>query len=124
MSRVLRRSREHLASPSSLHPPRVTPCVDRQFTRLEKNRAGNYRRADLTDFDLGRTYDVVTCLFSAIAIVRTYARLELAIKSLVRHVRPGGVLIVEPWFAPDQWRPGRSFVLTGEVADKSVYRLS
>jgi SAM-dependent methyltransferase len=94
-----------------------------QAARL-KNPTGYYTRADLTGFDLGRTYDVVTCLFSAIAIVRTYERLELAIKCMVRHVRPGGALIVEPWFAPDQWRPGRSFVLAGDIGAKSVYRLS
>jgi SAM-dependent methyltransferase len=89
-----------------------------------KNPAGNYTRADMTDFDRGRTYDVVTCLFSAIAIVGTYERLERAILCMARHVRPGGALIVEPWFAPDQWRPGGSFVLAGEVGVNNVYRLS
>jgi SAM-dependent methyltransferase len=38
----------------------------------QKNPAGNYIRADMTDFDLGRTYDVVTCLFSAIGRVMTF----------------------------------------------------
>jgi hypothetical protein len=51
-----------------------------------KNPSGNYTRADMTDFDLGRTYDVVTCLFSAIGIVRTYERLEHAIVSMARHL--------------------------------------
>jgi ubiquinone/menaquinone biosynthesis C-methylase UbiE len=37
-----------------------------------KNLAGNYMRADMTDFDLGRTYDVVTSLFSAIGRVKTF----------------------------------------------------
>src|SRR5437588_12834879 len=31
-----------------------------------RNPAGSYVRADMTDFDLGSRYDVVTCLFSAI----------------------------------------------------------
>jgi ubiquinone/menaquinone biosynthesis C-methylase UbiE len=35
-----------------------------------KNPSGNYACADMTEFDLDRTYDVVTCLFSAIGIVR------------------------------------------------------
>ncbi len=89
-----------------------------------KNPAGNYTRADMTDFDRGRTYDVVTCLFSAIAIVGTYERLERAITCMARHVRLRGVLIVEPWFTPGQWRPGGSFVLAGEVGANNVYRLS
>jgi SAM-dependent methyltransferase len=89
-----------------------------------KNPCGKYTRVDMTDFDLGRTYDVVTCLFSAIAIVRTYERLERAIICMVRHVRPGGALIIEPWFSPEQWQPGNQFVLSGEVEDNHVYRLS
>src|SRR2546421_10743168 len=31
-----------------------------------RNPAGRYVQADMTDFDLGARYDVVTCLFSAI----------------------------------------------------------
>jgi len=88
-----------------------------------KNPAGNYNRADMTDFALGLSYDVVTCLFSAIGIVGTYERLERAIACMARHVRSGGVLIVEPWFTPDQWHPGRTFVLVGEVESDKVYRV-
>ena len=44
-----------------------------------KNPAGKFVRADMTDFDLGTTYDVVTCLFSAIGYVRTVDRMNRAI---------------------------------------------
>jgi SAM-dependent methyltransferase len=89
-----------------------------------KNPSGNYIRADMMDFDLGGTYDVVTCLFSAIGIVRTFERLERAIACMVRHVRPGGALIIEPWFTPEQWRPAGPFILAGEVGADKVYRMS
>lgn len=89
-----------------------------------KNPLGNYTRADMIDFGLGRTYDVVTCLFSAIGILRSFERLERAISCMARHVRPGGALIVEPWFTPEQWHPGRPFTLAGEVSGDKVYRLS
>ena len=56
----------------------------------QKNPGGNYMRADMTDFDLGRSYDVVTCLFSAIGRVMTFERLERAIACMARHVGPGG----------------------------------
>jgi len=90
----------------------------------QKNPAGNYIRADMTDFDLGRTYDVVTCLFSAIGRVMTFERLERAIACMARHVRPGGALIVEPWFTPDQWNPGSLFVHVGEIGAAKVCRMS
>jgi SAM-dependent methyltransferase len=89
-----------------------------------KNPTGNYTRADMLHFDLGCNYDVVTCLFSAIGIVRTFARLENAIACMARHVRPGGALIIEPWFTPEQWHPARPFILAGEIRADKVYRMS
>src|SRR5260370_1428769 len=58
-----------------------------------KNPAGKYTRADMTDFDLATTYDVVTCLFSAVGYVRTVDRMNRAIASTARHLKPTGVLI-------------------------------
>jgi SAM-dependent methyltransferase len=89
-----------------------------------KNPAGSYVRADMIEFNLNRTYDVVTCLFSAIGIVRTFERLERAIVSMAHHVRPGGALIVEPWFTPDKWRPGSVFVNAAEIGVDKVCRMS
>jgi SAM-dependent methyltransferase len=89
-----------------------------------KNPSGNYFHADLMNFDLGRTYDVVTCLFSAIGVAKTFSLLQTAITCMARHVRPGGALIIEPWFTPDQWHPTRPFVLVGQLKTSTVYRLS
>ena len=60
-----------------------------------KNPSGSFTHADLMDFDARRTYDIVTCLFSAIGIVGTFERLERAIRRMAHHVRPGGALIIE-----------------------------
>jgi ubiquinone/menaquinone biosynthesis C-methylase UbiE len=62
-------------------------------------------RADMRDFDLDRQFDVVTCLFSSIGYVQTVADLERAIQAMARHVSAGGLLIVEPWFSPEQFDP-------------------
>ena len=89
-----------------------------------KNPSGNYAHADMMKFDLGRTYDIVTCLFSAIGIAKSFEQLERAVVCMARHVRTGGVLIVEPWFTPENWRPPRPFILAGEVGTDKVYRFS
>jgi SAM-dependent methyltransferase len=89
-----------------------------------KNPAGLYLHADMTGFHLARTYDVVTCLFSAIGYVATVARLNLAVAAMARHVRPGGVLIVEPWITPDKWTSGGQYVNTGQLPDGLVCRMS
>ncbi|MCB0628213.1 MAG: class I SAM-dependent methyltransferase [Lewinella sp.] len=64
-----------------------------------------FHEADMTDFELNRTFDVVICLFSAIAYVKTLANLERAMTQMARHLQPGGLLIVEPWVSPEKyWR--------------------
>jgi SAM-dependent methyltransferase len=57
---------------------------------------------DMRDFALGREFDAVTCLFSAIALVRTVEGLGQAVARMTAHLRPGGVLIVEPWDSPEE----------------------
>jgi SAM-dependent methyltransferase len=89
-----------------------------------KSPVGRFLPADMVNFDLGRTYDVVTCLFSAIGIVGTYERLERAIWCMARHVRVGGALIIEPWFTPERWHPAEPFIVIGEVNGERVSRLS
>jgi ubiquinone/menaquinone biosynthesis C-methylase UbiE len=89
-----------------------------------KNPAGNYMRGDMLAFDCGRTYDVVTCLFSAIGIFKTFSRLAAAVGCMARHVKPDGVLLIEPWFTPDRWHPSPPFILIGETTNGKVYRLS
>lgn len=61
--------------------------------------------ADMCRFALGRTFDVVTSLFSAIGYALDYDQFAAAISAMASHVAPGGLLAIEPWFTPDQWRP-------------------
>jgi SAM-dependent methyltransferase len=89
-----------------------------------KNSAGRYTRADMTDFDLATTYDAVTCLFSAIGYVRTVDMMQRAVACMARHVKPSGVLIVEPWLTPQDWKPGSSFIHAGEIGADKVCRMS
>ena len=72
----------------------------------ERLPQARFHEADMADFDLGRRFDAVVCMFSSIGYVRTEARLRAAVAAMARHLEPGGVLIVEPWLAPDAWREG------------------
>jgi len=62
-----------------------------------------FHEASMIDFDLGRAYDVVTCLFRSIAYVRSVENLRSAIGAMARHVRPGGLLMIEPYFTPQTY---------------------
>jgi ubiquinone/menaquinone biosynthesis C-methylase UbiE len=62
---------------------------------------------DMVDFNLGRTFDVVACLFSSIGYVKTVENLERAVASMAGHLQPGGILFMEPWFSPETYWVGR-----------------
>lgn len=83
-----------------------------------------FQRGDMTDFDLKRQFDAVVCLFSSIGYVRTKARLRKAVRNMARHLLPGGVLLVEPWFTPGQWRPGHISTTEVNKPDLRVLRMS
>jgi SAM-dependent methyltransferase len=80
--------------------------------------------ADMVAFDLGRRFDVVTCLFSSIGYVVTEERLRAAIACMAQHLEPGGVLIVEPWLAPDVWRAGHVAMLTVDEPERKAVRIT
>lgn len=63
-------------------------------------------QADMTGFSLGLTFDVITCLFSSVAYVKTEERLAASLHSMKRHLRPGGVIVLEPFFTPDTYWTG------------------
>ncbi len=86
--------------------------------------AGDFRAADMIDFDLGRSYDAVLCLFSSIGYVRTLANVERTLASFRRHLAPGGVIVVEPWFAPGVLEPGRISVNTAKAEGVQVCRMA
>jgi SAM-dependent methyltransferase len=81
-------------------------------------------RADMRDFELGRRFDVVTCLFSAIGFVGDPGELAAAAAALARHVEPGGLLLVEPWLTPDEWVPGRPHVLAHDEPRLALARVT
>jgi ubiquinone/menaquinone biosynthesis C-methylase UbiE len=83
-----------------------------------------FHYGDMTKFDLGRRYDVVACLFSSIGYVKTKSNLQKALSAMSRHLLPGGVLLVEPWFTPKQWKPGRVGMLHVDKPDLRVVRMS
>ncbi|MET7417178.1 class I SAM-dependent methyltransferase [Streptomyces rubiginosohelvolus] len=61
---------------------------------------------DMRDFSLERSYDAVICMFSSIGYMDTPEELEAALSGMARHLTPGGVIVLEPWYFPDAFLPG------------------
>lgn len=61
---------------------------------------------DMRDFDLDRQFDIVLCLFSSIGYMKTLEELKTAANNMMRHLAPGGILIVEPWLRSESYTAG------------------
>jgi len=71
-----------------------------------RNPEVNFCRQDMTAFHLGRDFDVITCLFGSIGYVKTLDNLARAVHCMAAHLSAGGIVLIEPWFTPDAWKPG------------------
>ena len=97
--------------------------VNRHFLDIAHHRLPGVtlHEGDMTEFDLGRTFDVVTVLFGSITFARTVQAMERSIEALARHVAPGGLLLVEPLWEPDMHREGE---LKLNVVDKPDLKIA
>jgi ubiquinone/menaquinone biosynthesis C-methylase UbiE len=90
----------------------------------KRNAQGvKFVRGDMTSFDLGREFDVVLCLFSAIGYVKTRSKLARTLRNFSRHLKPGGVAIIEPWFTKSTAIDGHLHVLAQGTDDLKVVRV-
>jgi SAM-dependent methyltransferase len=101
--------------------------LEPEFVRIAaaKNPGGHFTQADMTDFVLPRTYDIILCLFSSIGYVRTLANVGKALACFRHRLNPGGLLLVEPWFTPGTWNPDYPVhMLTAEQDGVCICRMN
>jgi SAM-dependent methyltransferase len=90
----------------------------------QKHPGGRFLEADMSGFHLSHRYDAVLCLFSSIGYLRTLDRVGRAFRCFREHLAPGGVIVIEPWFAPGVLDPERVSRHTGEANGVRVSRVS
>ena len=81
-------------------------------------------KGNMVSFELDRTFDAITCLFSSIGYVETEGNLRSAIETMAKHLEPGGVLIVEPWLEPDVFTDGHLDMTLVDQPDLKVARMN
>jgi ubiquinone/menaquinone biosynthesis C-methylase UbiE len=80
-----------------------------------------FHQGDMAAFSLGKTFDVVTCLFSAIGYAETLERMQAAIRNMAAHAAAGGLVVVEPWFSPQTYWSGH---ITANHVDEKDLKIS
>ncbi|MHB8145631.1 MAG: class I SAM-dependent DNA methyltransferase [Vulcanimicrobiaceae bacterium] len=100
--------------------------ADRSMLNLAAQRCPEIRLhlGDMISFNLEQRFDAIVCLFSAIGYVPNAARLDQTLATFARHLRPGGVAIVEPWVTPDRWIDGHVDALFADEPGVKVARMS
>ena len=87
----------------------------------ERLPGARLHRGDMTEFALEAEFDVITCLFSAIGYARSEPGLRGALAAMRRHLAPGGLVLIEPWFTPDAFRTG---TITANLADEPQRKIA
>jgi ubiquinone/menaquinone biosynthesis C-methylase UbiE len=79
---------------------------------------------DMAAFELDTKFDAILCLFSSIGYLLSLDRVEQALRCFRRHLTPEGIVIVEPWFEPEAWTPGRITVRQSDSGAPHVVRMA
>lgn len=89
-----------------------------------KNPGVPVHLGNMLDFELGRSFEVITCLFSSIGYMTSVDELNAAVATMGRHLNRGGLLLVEPWFTPETWKEGHISLAVAEGEGLKVARMS
>lgn len=97
-----------------------------EMLRIARRRVPGVRllRGDMRTFRLGRQFDVVSCLFSAIGHLASVRDVQKTFDNFARHLKPGGVAIVEPWIERSAFHPGMVFLQTYDGPSLKIARAS
>jgi ubiquinone/menaquinone biosynthesis C-methylase UbiE len=98
----------------------------REMLRVARVRLPGVRlvRADMRTFRLPQRFDVISCLFGAIGNVLTELATRQTIENFAAHVKPGGLLILEPWIDPAEFRVGMLRLMTYDDPSTKAVRLA
>jgi ubiquinone/menaquinone biosynthesis C-methylase UbiE len=90
-----------------------------------KNVKGiTFKAADMVKLDLGKQFDVITCLFSSIGYVKTLRNLKRTLSNFARHLKKGGIVIIEPWFTKSTFKPGNVHMSTCDKDHLKIVRVT
>lgn len=100
--------------------------IDRNMLSIAAQRCPDLSLtpADMISFNLGKKYDAIICLFSSIGYVPSTMRLNQTLLTFARHLKPGGVVAIEPWLTPEQWEDRTLSALYVDERDLKVARMN
>jgi ubiquinone/menaquinone biosynthesis C-methylase UbiE len=83
----------------------------------------NFVKGNMINFNLRKEFDVVACLFSSIGYVQTYSNLKKTISNFTKHLKSGGLMVIEPWFDKSNFKVGKISMNTYDGKDIKIARM-
>lgn len=80
--------------------------------------------ADMRELCLDREFDAVSCMFGPIGYMADEHQLCRAIRRMAAHLVPGGVLVLDPWWFPENFIDGYVMAEVAREEGRSVARVS
>ncbi|OUD04952.1 class I SAM-dependent methyltransferase [Streptomyces swartbergensis] len=79
---------------------------------------------DMRDFALESTFSAITCMFGSIGYLSSTAQLDATLARFARHLDPGGVVAIDPWWFPETFLDGHVAGGATTVAGRTLARVS
>lgn len=100
--------------------------IDRTMLDIARDRNPGvpFHLGDMMGFNLGKRFDAIVSLFGAIGTMPNTGRLDQTLQTFARHLKPGGVIIIEPWLHPEAWKDGHVHGLFVDEPELKVARMS
>ena len=90
-----------------------------------KNARGvTFKEADMKNFKLKKQYDIILCLLSSIGYVKNYSSLKRTIQNFSRHLKKGGITLIEPSNANSFYIRGEPRITKYDGKDAKIARVN
>lgn len=99
-------------------------CPELLSIAQQRNPELTFTLADMTAFDLDDSFDVITCFFGSIGHVLTLENMQQTLLNFARHLKPNGIIVIEPWHSPEEYRVGNLNLLTVDEPDLKIARVA
>ena len=82
--------------------------ISREMLEIAKSKVPNaeFEIADMTDFDLGRKFDIIVNLYGSIGFASSFEHLCSSLKCVYDHLDDNGLFILTPWSTKEEIKDG------------------
>lgn len=89
-----------------------------------ETESSKFVKGDMKSFQINQKFDVITCLFSSIGYTKTIENLRETIENFSKHLKQGGIVIIEPWLTEEKFDDNYLNLEKYETDELKIVRLS